>query len=196
MATVKGKYKYVWGEVEVRFTVHLLCDDASPIATCLLNQVGHLVQDFTDSRDYALQDILENRALIERVLMESKFNTTSTCASAPVSLFASKIDLEFTQIVEKKPRSEAVVLSPPPEPVVREVINYIDRPEPPKKTIADKIKDDLEQKIIRFVSVSDATAELLERYEPQMKNNPELRARLTRFLEKEEIDQFDQYQEE
>lgn len=100
MATVKGKYRYVWGDVEIKFTIHLLCDEGSSIATRLLREVGRIVQSFTDGRDYTFDDIVENRALIERVLLGSRFETGSTFASAPVDRFASQIDLEFTKIVE------------------------------------------------------------------------------------------------
>lgn len=192
MATVKGKYKYVWGDVEIMFTIHLLCDEGSSIATWLLREVGRIVQGFTDGRDYTLDDILENQTLIERVLMDSKFKTGAPFASAPVSLFASKIDLEFTQIVEQRPRSEVMVLSSWPEPVVADVAQDVESAEPTKaKTIADEVRQHIAAKADRLVAVSNVTKELLERYAPEMESDPDLEEALTNLLATEKINAFD-----
>ena len=192
MATVKGKYKYVWGDVEIKFTIHLLCDEGSSIATRLLREVGRIVQSFTDGRDYTFDDIVENRALIERVLLGSRFETGSTFASAPVDRFASKIDLEFTKIIEDQPRSEVVVLSPWPEPIVGEVVQEVEFPERTKtKTLADKVKEHIAEKADRLVAVSNVTKELLERYAPEMESDPELQEALTNLLATEKINAFD-----
>ena len=126
MSTVKGKYTFPSCDVDVRFTLHLLCDEVDDIVTALLHHVGEEVWHFTRERRYSFEDIEENRALIERVLLKSQLVSHRergflgvTYTHSPVSQFASKVDLEFTKVVEeKKPRREkrshVVVLSPPP----------------------------------------------------------------------------------
>ena len=74
---------------------------------------------------------------------------------------------------------------------MREVIKYIEKPNPLKKTIADKVTERIGEKADRLVSLSKATEELLKRYAPEMERDPELAQALNNLVEVEKIKAFD-----
>lgn len=197
MASVKGNYTFPAGDVKVRFTIHLLCDEADLMATRILQHVGGEVWHFARERSYEFQDILDNRDLIERIVLKSQVVSHQESGFlgirytlSPVSQFVSKIDFEFTEVTENISRSEVVVLSPPPEPAARDVVN-LEKPEPPKKTVAEKVTERIGEKADRLVSVSKAAEELLKRYAPEMERDPELAKALNNLVDAEKNNVFD-----
>ena len=189
MVKGKGQFYVQDAQVKLTFQLDLLCDETSSLASWLLMSVDYIIQSFVSARRYTFEELVENHTLIERVVMEGRF-PHGRC-SHPVSRFASKIDLEFTKIQDEKPRSEVVVLSPPPEPVVCEVINYIEKPDSPKKTIGDRVAERIGEEADRLVSVSKAKDEVLKRYAPEMERDPELAQDLKNLLDIERINSFD-----
>jgi hypothetical protein len=209
MATVKGtgEINVADGRARVTFTIHLRCDDTDRKITPLLGQVAGIVGEFVSGRGYAFQDVVDNQFLISRAVLKRNFMSLyggffgTSYAATLVGDCASKIDLEFTKIAEEKQpppplRPEVLTPSSLAEPAVREVIKYVERPEPEAeptkpKTAEDEVRERIEKKAMAVVAVSNTTKELLERYAPQMEADPDLREALTRLLESEKINAFD-----
>lgn len=183
MATVKGAYHKDYAHITVLFTLHLKNDPDVRTVGQLLEAVRLELASMCIGLDEP--DIIGNADMFSHALRGRTLKTRGEWGdSVDIPMYVSQIDIAF----DRDRREGDPDLDHEEKPVV--TIATLETPKP--QTAEDKIREEMEQKVIGVLAVANTTKELLERYAPQMAEDPELREALMRLLENERIKQFDQ----
>lgn len=181
MATVKGVYFKDWAHVTVHFTLHLKGDPDEKTLGRLLAAVRHKLESMCQGLDQP--NIIGNADMFAHTLQSSTLEAPGDYGEwVSVPKYVSKVEIAF-----EKERTE---LEQDPKPDEGQFV-AVALPAASSKSAAEGIRDNIEQRVIGVIEVANTTRELLERYAPQMAEDPELREALTRILENERIRQFD-----
>jgi hypothetical protein len=204
MASVKGNGHLQAKKDNVRldFVIDLCCDELDHRVPYLQEQVPQRVSDFVRQRNYDFAELMEKQALVKRQVLSEEIRSFF-CHTSYKELMRD-IELKFSLMPKpvEPPQPKVIyqevikyvdrpVVEVKEVEVIKEVVKYIPRPEAPKKTVADKVKDRIAERVDQLVSVSGVTKELLARYAPEMEQDPDLREALTNLLQTEKMNVFD-----